>query len=39
MDSGIDTCPPISLDNDWLDAFVLQDLNGLVGLDNSALRV
>jgi hypothetical protein len=35
-DSGIDTCPDISIEQDWLDKFDLQDLDGLVGRDNSA---
>ncbi|KAF2024899.1 hypothetical protein EK21DRAFT_93669 [Setomelanomma holmii] len=39
MDSGIETCPHISMEQDWLDHFDLQDLNGLVGLDNSAFRI
>ncbi|KAH7074918.1 hypothetical protein BKA63DRAFT_324675 [Paraphoma chrysanthemicola] len=39
MDSGIDTCPPISIENDWLDTFDFPDLTGLVGLDNSGFRV
>ncbi|KAF1829922.1 hypothetical protein BDW02DRAFT_560119 [Decorospora gaudefroyi] len=34
MDSGIDTCPHIPIDNDWLDNIDLQDLNGLIGFDN-----
>jgi len=39
IDSGIDTCPHISIENDWLDNFDLQDLNALVGLDSAAFRV
>lgn len=35
MDSGTDTCPHIPIDSDWLDSFYLQDLNGLIGLDNT----
>ncbi|KAI0617252.1 Fungal-trans multi-domain protein [Pyrenophora tritici-repentis] len=34
MDTGLDACPHILVDSDWLNSVDLQDLSGLMGHDN-----
>ena len=36
MDNGVDTCPHILVDSDWLNSVDLQGLSGLMGHDNAA---